>query len=47
MFINVFFNLEIKEKRNRRDFYFWGNVVSYWFRFIVLFFYYVLFDDRM
>lgn len=47
MSTNAPFNLETKEKRNRRDFYPWGNIVSHWLRFIVLLFYYVSLHDKM
>lgn len=47
MSTNAPFNLETKEKRNRREFYPWGNIVSHWLRFIVLLFYYVSLHDKM
>lgn len=47
MSTNALFNLETNEKRNRRDFYPWGNIVRHGLRFIVLLFSYVSLRDKM
>lgn len=47
MSTNAPFNLVTKEKRNRRDFYPWGNIASHWLRFIVPLFYYMSLHDEM
>lgn len=47
MSTNAPFNLEIKEKRNARDFSPQGSTVSHWPRFIIWFIYYVSPHDKM